>query len=157
RACPATSSRGSRACGGKSVEGMNIRLFTHTVNSLLEFRDVAHSPGGEEAYYSARLFVQAGNFSGNLNVAYERDCFDAFIRALEDMDRTLRGSATLKPLYEHDFVTLELDSTGHIDVRGELPDYSEGRFLQLVFQFETDQTSLAPFIKDLKIWRDMPT
>jgi hypothetical protein len=138
----------------KQLKKMNIRLFTHTINSLLEFRDVARSPGGE--VYGARLCVQAGNFSGSLKVAYEAECFETFIRELEHMDRTLTGTATLKALYENDFVTLELDSTGHIDVRGELPDYSEGRFLQLVFEFETDQTSLAPFIRELKMWRDMP-
>src|SRR5690348_3582945 len=128
---------------------MNIRLHIHTVNSLLEFRDVGRSPDGRA--YAARLFVETGSFGGHLHVDYEKECLDRFIRELEDMDRTLTGSATLKPLYDHDFITLKLDGVGHVAVRGELPDYSGGRFQQLVFEFETDQTSLAPFIRELKM------
>jgi hypothetical protein len=133
---------------------MNIRLRTHTVNSLLEFRDAARSSDGYA--YGANLFVQARSFAGNLYVAFETECLEKFIKELEEMDRTLAGSATLKPHYENYSITLKLDRVGHIGVSGELPDYSEGLFQQLLFEFETDQTCLPPFISDLKRWRKTP-
>lgn len=72
------------------------------------------------------------------------------------MDRTPSGSAALKHRYEEHFIKLELDRTGHVGVRGELMDFSSALFQKLVFAFETDQTCLAPLIKDFKQWRGMP-
>lgn len=65
------------------------------------------------------------------------------------MDRTLAGSALLKPLYEDDFIELTLDHAGHVTVRGELYEQSPSPQL-LRFEFETDQTCLAPLAADLR-------
>jgi len=65
------------------------------------------------------------------------------------MDRALTGSALLKPLYEDHFIELQVDNSGRVTIRGELHEYSASP-QHLRFQFETDQTCLAPLVADLR-------
>jgi hypothetical protein len=71
-----------------------------------------------------------------------------FTQDLFEMDRSLKGTATLKPLYEHNFVAFTMTETGQVHVEGKVEEYShlENR---MIFGFTTDQTCLGPFARDL--------
>jgi len=79
----------------------------------------------------------------------------SFLEAVERMDRTLTGSALLKPLFEDHFIQLHLDHAGRATIRGELLEYSASP-QHLCFQFETDQTCRAPLAADLRACLQLP-
>ena len=68
---------------------------------------------------------------------------------LESLNSTLQGKVTFTEDYEDSEISFECDKFGHVIVTGELYLHSE-HYHALKFSFETDQTSLAPFIRDLK-------
>jgi hypothetical protein len=79
-----------------------------------------------------------------------------FIANLDEMDKNLKGKAVLNPMFEDDFIELEIDeSTGHVKVRGEMFEHSEMP-QNLTFEFQTDQTCLAPLVRELKKWQLIP-
>lgn len=88
-------------------------------------------------------------FSAKKSFYFEEGMLDQFLSHLIDMNRTLSGKAILKPYYEPDYISLGMQTGGHILVSGELFEYSLSS-QHLEFGFETDQTCLNQFIADLK-------
>lgn len=68
---------------------------------------------------------------------------------LESLNSSLTGKVTFSEDYEDNAISFECDKFGHVIVEGELYLHSE-HYHALRFSFETDQTCLAPFIRDLK-------
>jgi hypothetical protein len=78
-----------------------------------------------------------------------------FLDDLVAMDRSLTGSAKLKPLYEDPFIELTLTHRGRVVVRGEVFEHSE-HSQHLKFEFETDQTVLKSLIDAVRACLVMP-
>jgi hypothetical protein len=126
---------------------MNVLLRTNTSNSHLELRDVKRFKDGSG--YSSLLVVRSGAFQAEKSFYFEEPVFDQFLSQLVEMNRTLSGKAILKPYYEPEYIAFEMLSAGHVQVTGELFEYSAPS-QHLEFGFETDQTCLSPLIIDLQ-------
>lgn len=126
---------------------MDIVLQTNSENPVFSFRDVERFDDGSG--YATRLEIRSGWVSVDYPFHFEPQCLGKFLTALESLDRTLAGTARLKPLYEEQFVEFQGNGQGHITVRGELVE--DGVRQQRVhFAFGTDQTCLRPLIIALR-------
>lgn len=126
---------------------MDIVLRTNNRDPSFELRDVERY--SKHSGFCAIVAVRVRGFSGELRVCVEPEPFLEFVEALEAMDRTLAGSARLKPAYEDPFVDFVLSRTGTLYVSGELVHYAPAT-QRLQFEFETDQTVLGPFAQELR-------
>jgi hypothetical protein len=125
---------------------MDVVLQTNTANPAFALRDIRWFSDGSG--YSSEYVVHSGGFSAARPFHFEAHPLRTFLNSLEAMDRDLRGSAELKPMFESDFVRLTLDHSGHLEVAGELTEQAHRR-QSLVFSFQTDQTCLKPLIKEI--------
>ena len=126
---------------------MDIALSSNSPIAALELREIQRYADGSG--FATLLVVRSGGFAAALPFYFEPPCLTEFVHALKGMDRSLSGSATLKPMWEPQFVTMELDHRGHVRVFGELVESKEHE-QRLQFSFETDQTCLRQFAADLE-------
>ena len=121
---------------------MDIVLQTNTDNPSLAFRDLERFD--DDSGYGTTLVIHSGWISVEYKFVFETLPLQMFLKNLEQIDRTLIGTARLKPTYEEQFVEFEGNGRGHILVHGELADHSGGQRVR--FGFGADQTCLRPFI-----------
>ncbi len=95
--------------------------------------------------YISLLNILSKPFSAQIDFYFEEFALKQFYDQLLAIDLTLSGEAILKPMWEPQFIKFEIDSRGHVTIKGEL--YSG--LQKLTFEFKTDQTYLKPFISDL--------
>ena len=126
---------------------MDILLQTNDENKRLEFRNPEKF--SDSSGYRVNLFVNSRGLSVEWPFYFEEYPFDEFIKSLVKMEKTLKGSSQLKPLFEDYFIEFELNKTGQLFVRGELIEYTD-TLQSIKFEFKTDQTCLKHFITDLK-------
>lgn len=121
-----------------------IILQTNSTNPSLEFRDIeVYADGSGVGMY---VVVQSGGYRAERPFYAERCPLMQFLTQLDTLDQQLDGTATLKPLYEDDWIAFEVTRQGHVTVRGELFEHgSEPQVLR--FEFTTDQTCLRPLIQ----------
>lgn len=70
------------------------------------------------------------------------------VGALEEMVTALKGEVRLGAAYEDDELVFKMNDRGQLFVRGRLVAYGEFTH-KLEFEFQTDQTALAPFAREL--------
>ena len=126
---------------------MDIELRTHDPDCRLALRDFVDQGG--TAGYAAWVEVSSYGFSGRQLVGFHAGHLTQFVEALAAMDRTLQGSARLTSDYDAHYVEVTVGTTGGVTVSGELHDYRSPKQL-LRFAFYTDQTCLAPFVRQLQ-------
>jgi hypothetical protein len=97
--------------------------------------------------FECQLEVHSAGFAARIGFWPERFALEQFLGQLRDMDRTLAGNALLQPMCEPEYVRMELERTGAIWVSGEVGS-AAGNHLR--FGFRTDQTVLAPLIRDME-------
>jgi hypothetical protein len=123
-----------------------IELQTNSDRAALQLSNVEKFSDGSG--YRCDLAVHSGGF------ACERPFYfdDAFLEnAVASLRRMVAGSPTeaiIKGRYEDDFLRFEMNRLGHVFVSGELHEHSE-LAQSLAFAFRTDQTVLAPLVRDL--------
>ena len=125
---------------------MDVLLQTNDDAKYLALLNVERFADGSG--FCVQLSVRSDAFAGSIQFCFEPSPLEHFVADLERMDRTLTGSARLKPLYEESKVTFEMLRTGGVAVSGDLVQYG-GHTHRLQFGFNTDQTCLAPLIRDL--------
>jgi hypothetical protein len=76
------------------------------------------------------------------------DDFRGAVGALMDMAAVLKGEVRLGAAYEDDELMFKINDRGQVFVRGRLVAYGEFTH-KLEFEFQTDQTALAPFAREL--------
>ena len=131
---------------------MDIVLRTNQSDPFLAMRGVQRFAG--DGGYRVVLEVNSRGYQVRTPFYFETSSLDRFIEQLDGLDRTLRGEAVLRPVYEKHFIELTMTRTGRVVVRGEVFEYSE-HGQQLCFEFETDQTVLRPLIDDLRGCREL--
>jgi hypothetical protein len=131
---------------------MDIALSTNSPTAALEFRQLQRF--GDGSGFATLLVIRSGGFAAALPFHFQPGRLAEFISALESMDRTLKGNAILKPTWEPEFLSFELDGSGHVRVFGELVESSEHQ-QRLHFSFLTDQTCLRPLASRLKACQSM--
>ena len=125
---------------------MDVVLETNTANPSFALRQIQWFMDGSG--YKSEYVVNSGGFSAARPFYFEAQPLKNFLEGLEAMDRDLRGSAQLKPIYESDFVRLTVDDRGHVDVSGTLTEH--GPRQTLTYSFQTDQTCLRPLMAAIK-------
>lgn len=137
------------ALDGDGIPCMDIVLQTNTDDSALALEDVQRF--ADESGFGCQLTVRSHGFSARALFTFERDVFEVFRSAVEAMDRSLKGSARLQPLYEPGFIELTMGPADTVFVSGEVVRAAE--FSQrLHFEFRTDQTCLPPLARALDAW-----
>lgn len=126
---------------------MDVVLQTHDDAKYLALLGVERY--GDASGYCADLVVRSDAFAGRVRFCFEPGPLATFVDAVERMDRDLAGAATLRPLYEETFVSLDVDHAGRVSVSEELVHYAPHTH-RLAFEFQTDQTCLGPLVRDLR-------
>lgn len=133
---------------------LNVVLRTHDERKHLALLEVERY--SDASGYCAFLEVRSDNFAGRIRFCFEVEPLRAFIDGIERMDRELAGTATLQSVYEEPWLKLEVDHAGRVSVTGELVWYVDYTH-RLRFGFQTDQTCLGPFARDLRACLRAPT
>jgi hypothetical protein len=123
---------------------VDIELATHNPEQVFALRGLHCA---EADAFGCEVEVRSGGFSARVPFWPERFTLERFLAELRAMDRTLTGEAQLQPLWETEYVRLQLDRAGGVWVSGEV---SGGAGNHLQFGFSTNQTVLAPLIRDLQ-------
>jgi hypothetical protein len=126
---------------------VDIVLQTKVENPSLVFRSFKRFDDGSG--YSVTLRIRSGWIGADYDFYFEEHRLREFIQVLEEVDRTLAGTARLKPTYENQFIQFRGDGQGHVIVEGELTDHG-GMEQRVRFAFRTDQTCLRPLISELR-------
>ena len=124
---------------------MDVVLETHDSHAVLAFKGIERC--GDD--FSCMLAVLSGGFSAERQFLIDSEYLEQFCRDIRVMDSTLRGSARLGYRYEQEELAFELDKLGHVLVKGLLIDYGPPH-QELRFAFRTDQTCLAPLVRDFE-------
>lgn len=132
---------------------MDIQLRTNRGDETLCLGNVERYADGSG--YRTVLQVRSRGFEVSAPFYFEPHPLNQFLEDLVAMDRSLSGSAKLKPLYEDPFIELTLTRRGSVVVKGEMFEHSE-HSQHLRFEFETDQTVLKPLIDALRACQAMP-
>jgi hypothetical protein len=126
---------------------MDITLANSSEDARLVFQNCHKFDDGSG--YCVDLRMRSGDFQLGTTFYFEDWPLKQFIEGLMKMNETLTGKATLKPMWEDDYIELAATTLGHIEIVGEFAQY--GSFEQrLKFGLETDQTCLQPLISGLK-------
>ena len=125
---------------------MNILFPSNTAGEYFELVDLKRF--ADNSGYGALLRVQSRDFNAEIPFYFEKTCFEEFRQAVLALDKTLAGKAVLKPFYDPEFISLEMQKHGHLLVSGELFEHSETP-QHLKFQFLSDQSQLKRLIEDL--------
>lgn len=126
---------------------MDIVLATSTENPSLALKNIERYE--DDSGFGCLLSVRSNWLAVDYPLSFEVHPMSQFIAALGDLDRTLKGEAILKPMWEEQYIRLAGDGSGYIIVSGELVDHSENE-QHVRFRFSTDQGCLSRFIADLK-------
>ena len=132
---------------------MDIELVTNQPEETLRLNGIERYSDGSG--FRAVLEVRSRGFEVSAPFYFEPHPLGRFLDDLIAMDRSLTGSAKLKPLYEDPFFELTVTRRGSIVVRGEVFEHSE-HSQHLKFEFETDQTVLKPLIDAVRACLVMP-
>lgn len=126
---------------------MNIQLRTNTEDPKLEFLNIERYE--DQSGYGSTISVVSNGFTAKVFFTFEEWPMEEFIKQLEACDNTLSGEATLKPQWDNWFITFTVNRSGQVTVNGILYTLDQ----ELKYEFTTDQTCLAPLIKDFKSWQ----
>jgi hypothetical protein len=126
---------------------MDVILKTNDPDRQLALMQVSRF--ADDSGFCCELVVRSHGFGASVQFCFEPRALRAFHEAVVRMNRTLTGTAKLKPAYDEPFVSLELLRTGAVMVSGQLSRLEDDTTHVLHFGFRTDQTCLGPFARDL--------
>lgn len=103
----------------------------------------------DDNWVSVKIYVTAAGFHGDVSASIRTDELQRFLEELCRLYKTLQGIAEFKTLEHQLSLRLIPDTTGHIELCGELADrYLQKNRLKFVLSF--DQTYLAKSIQELE-------
>ena len=127
---------------------MDISLKTNTEDTV-SFSNIEKFD--DDSGYAGHLKIASSSFAGSILATFESEPMEVFIRQLDELNRTLKGTAQLKPTYDSWFINFEATATGAIEISGHIEESVNA----LDFEFRTDQTCLATLLNDFKAWASM--
>jgi len=92
------------------------------------------------------LSVLSDNFSGTSHFCVRRDQLEEMCSKLSNMHLKLFGSTILEDNDSDGFIKFEIESNGWLIVSGQVGGTHEDHSVR--FKFQTDQTSIPPFVND---------
>lgn len=126
---------------------MDASLATHSEQHQLGMKSIELFGDGSGG--SCVLEVVSFPFSASAPFFFDFPSISEFVSALEGLSVKLVGEAKLGQQYEEPYFSLHGNGRGQIVVNGVLTVAAE-HSQRLEFEFVTDQTSLPPFIANLK-------
>jgi hypothetical protein len=105
-------------------------------------------PDGE-GWYLTEVSVRCRVWTGRFRAQFKVGELSRFGQDIEEIYKSLSGSASLDPSEPYLRLTLTGDGKGHIAVNGAAQD-ELGQGTELVFSFELDQTELPSIAKSLR-------
>ena len=126
---------------------MNTAILEHE-NNYIKISDFINHKN--DIYYNTdfNLEICSGSFSGIAFCEYDIKEFINFTDELTEMYNFNLKTATLNEICYGSNVKFEADNTGHIIISGEI--FGSGMEHTMRFKFSADQSSLMPFIQQLK-------
>jgi hypothetical protein len=119
-----------------------IELKTNTETERLSF--VARY--WVQLNFTFDLTVLSNGFSGTSHFCIRRDQIEKVCADLNNMHLTLSGQTVLNDNDSDGFLKFEIESTGRLDVSGQIGGTREDHSVR--FRFQTDQTCIPPLIQD---------
>lgn len=98
-------------------------------------------------YTVIRVLVESEKFSADAFIDVAVDDLIKFIKELNDLYCTLKGTARINEICRSAYVSFTADKKGHIIAEGYL--YDDPEDFSLRFRSEFDQTFLKPFAEGL--------
>lgn len=124
-----------------------IELQTHDPEMVLRFLNVTRGDLAEE--FICQLVVRAAGFGCDVQFRFDQPHLEDAIRSLQKMEALEPGEAVIAKQWLDSFIRYKLDDLGHLFVSGTLHQYGD-LSQSLSFALRTDQTVLAPLIRDLR-------
>lgn len=115
-----------------------------------EFDHVAIEVTGArgEDWFAANVRVASGIWSGGFRWEFHKGELHQFAEELDQLYRTLLGTAKLIPMEPNLELEMTGDGKGHITVKGQArAEFGTGTYL--TFRLEVDQTELPIIVKSL--------
>ena len=104
-----------------------------------------------EGWFDVSVEIKTNKFQGNINISIETWDILNFLNSLEELYKSLKGSASFETREEQLNFKLESKVGGHIEVSGVA--WSEARYgSKLVFIFSLDQTFLLEPLSTLRLF-----
>jgi hypothetical protein len=100
-------------------------------------------------WLSVEISIQSGAFRGKYQANLRSDEFATLLGGLVELSDNLAGEAALQSMEDWIRVQLVGDGRGLFQVTGYARDMA-GTGNRLTFEFEIDQTELAPIVRDLE-------
>jgi hypothetical protein len=125
-----------------------IELQTHRESTVMRMSNIEKFL--PEVAYSCQLTVNSGGLAYLGNFWFDDTNLARSIEAIRQMIAGQPAEAVLQYRFEKDFVRFKMNHLGHVAVTGELFDYGIPQ-QKLKFGFMTDQTVLAPLLRDLLV------
>jgi hypothetical protein len=126
---------------------VEICLLTNDAEKRLSLSNMRLA-GDHPDYLVADINVLSRGFSCDRTIFFDRFHAGRFIAGLDSMSIGVVGEVVLKQQHEIDHLQISINRLGHVFVSGEIEEYGSGH--HLTFCFQTDQTVLAPFLRDFR-------
>ena len=127
--------------GGIEHEKIEVELVCYEREPTGEYYD--------DNWVRGNVFISVGGFKGNYGAAFLTDEFSRFLDKLQNLYKSLEGTAEFKTIEEQLYIKASGDGKGHVIIEGEALDEA-GIGNRLNFNLEIDQTDLSSTIKQLK-------
>jgi hypothetical protein len=130
--------------------------LTGSGGQWLEITRATFPPGAEEHYDTDRLLlvaVQFHAFAGATDTWVPGEAWSAFVRELDELERTRQGKASLEAISPDELLLVfrSLDRAGHMAVEGFVGVRSGSHQMKLTFSsIELDPTDLPRIVRELR-------
>ena len=127
--------------GGVEHEKIEVEVVCYERQPTGEYYD--------DNWVRGYVFISVGGFKGNYGLAFLTDEFSRFLDELQNLYKSLKGTAEFETIEKQLYIKASGDGKGHISIEGEAID-AAGIGNRLNFSLEIDQTDLSYTIKQLK-------
>ena len=115
-----------------------------------EYVQVSNIRDHGDGWFSADVEIYVGAFRGGYSADFNSWAFSDFQAELQELYRTMSGSAVFTSYERQLELTMTCNNTGQIQVRGEAMDYA-GTGNLLKFRIDIDQTYVPTILSDLRL------
>lgn len=127
---------------------IHLVLVFHIGGETAEYVRVSNIRDQGDGWFGADVEVRVGAFRGAYRADFNSSAFSQFHAALENLYKTVSGSAVFTSYEGQLELTLTCDATGQIEVQGRATDVA-GIGNQLSFDLHIDQTYVPAILRNL--------
>lgn len=131
----------SFSIGGEGRERVEVQVIGYERSPVAEYFD--------DNWLRVQVSVFAGAFSGRYDAAFLTEELEGFRKQLDELYRTLKGTAKFSTMEEQLSLLLSGDGLGEILLQGTATDIP-GTGNSLMFEIALDQTHLHKSLIELK-------